>query len=300
MSSIKGLNLDDLVGQDVGTSTLIREIARGGMAVVFAAYQKSLKRRIAVKILPKTLLTPMTGQIFQQEAEAAAILSHPNIIPIYEVGETCDFLFFTMQLVNGRSLSDHIRRARRNPVPSKRIPPLKTSLQIIIQVLDALDYAHQHDVIHRDIKPGNILIENHTKRPILLDFGIARIARGPDLTSSMLLGTPTYMAPEQILKADVDGRADIYATGIMLLEMLIPIPLFQELDSVQDLLKMKLKRKDRLFDKRPSEMNPMVGKEMDAILSKALRYDPKRRYPTCGEFRARLQAYMEQHSKGED
>ena len=300
MSSIKGLNFDALVGQDVGTSTLIREVARGGMAVVFAAYQKSLKRQIAVKILPKTLLTPMTEQIFQQEAEAAAILSHPNIIPIYEVGETSDFLFFTMQLVNGRSLSDYIRKARKNPVPSKRILPLKTSLQIIIQVLDALDYAHRQDIIHRDIKPGNVLIESHSKRPILLDFGIARVVRGPDLTSSMLLGTPTYMAPEQILKADVDGRADIYATGIMLLEMLIPGPLFPEVDSVQDLLKMKLKRKNRLFDKKPSEMNPMIDKEMDDILSKALRYDPKKRYATCRDFQARLQVYMDQYLKRKD
>ena len=113
-SSIGKLNLDYLVGQQVGTSVLLKKIGHGAMSAVFLAFQKSLKRQIAVKILPKSLLTDKSAAFFQQEAESAAILSHPNIIPIYEVGETDDFLFFTMQLVQGSPLTYYIRRAQKN------------------------------------------------------------------------------------------------------------------------------------------------------------------------------------------
>ncbi len=291
MASISKLNLDDLIGRKVGSSTLLKEIARGGMGAVFAAYQGTLKRQIAVKILPKSLITPATAQIFQQEAEAAAILSHPNIIPIYEVGDTEEFLFFTMQLVRGQSLSYYIKKARKNVLPSKRTLPLKATLDILICVLDALDYAHKQEIIHRDIKPGNVLMEGHTGRPIIMDFGVAQVSRSSDEASSLIVGTPIYMPPEQILSSEVDGRADIYAAGTMLFEMLIPGPLFPGMHSIQDLLALKLKQKNRLFPKMPSEMNKKVNKEMDKILLKALSYDPDERYATSGEFRDRLKRY---------
>ena len=101
MGAIAKINVDHLIGKEVGTATILKELARGGMAIVFIAYQRTLKRQIALKILPKKLMTPKTARRFQSEAESAAILSHPNIIPVYEVGETDDFLFFTMQLVQG-------------------------------------------------------------------------------------------------------------------------------------------------------------------------------------------------------
>ena len=121
MASIDELTFDHLVGQEVGTAVLLKELARGGMAVIFTAYQKTLKRPIAVKILPKSLLAHSSAELFQQEAESAAILSHPNIIPIYEVGETEDFLFFTMQLVRGLPLSHIIERMKRHILPSRRL-----------------------------------------------------------------------------------------------------------------------------------------------------------------------------------
>lgn len=295
MNSIEKLDLEHLLGQEIGTATVLKELARGGAAVVFIAYQRTLKRQIAVKVLPKSLLTPETAERFQQEAEAVAILSHPNIIQIFEVGETDEFLFFAMQLVQGRSLFDYIKAAQKHVLPSRRILPLKATINIINKVLDALDYAHNQGTIHRDIKPGNILIETHTKRPIVVDFGIAKVSRGPDQELSVIQGTPVYMPSEQILNKQVDGRADIYATGVMLFEMLVstlPLPTWT---GSLELLQMKLKMKNQIFQKKPSEMNKMINGEMDRIVVKATSFDPENRYATCKEFKERLQEYQKNY-----
>ncbi|MDY7032162.1 MAG: serine/threonine-protein kinase [Thermodesulfobacteriota bacterium] len=293
MTSIKELKLDHLIGQSFGTATILKELARGGMAVVFVAYQKTLKRHIAVKILPKSFITQQAAERFQQEAEAAAILSHPNVIQIYEVGETDEFLFFAMQLVKGRPLSDYINMARKHVLPSRRILPVKWTIDIIIAVLDALDYAHHQDIIHRDIKPANILVETHTNRPIIVDFGVAKVSHGLDQKSSKIFGTPSYMAPEMILNNRVDGRADIYSTGTVLFEMLVSNLPFPKCSTTTELLKMKLKLKNHLFQKKPSELNAAVNQEMDNIVFKALHHDPEKRFATCREFLNCLREYKE-------
>lgn len=295
MTSIKQLNLDHLVGQEVGTATILKELARGGSAIVFIAFQRTLKRQIAVKILPKALLTAETAERFQMEAESAAILSHPNIIQIYEVGATDDFLFFAMQLVQGKSLADYLKAARKHVLPSRRILPVKTTVDIMRKVLDALDYAHRQDIIHRDIKPGNILFETHSKRPIVLDFGIAKVSRGPDEDSSVIQGTPVYMAPEQILNENIDGRTDIYAAGVMLFEMLVsklPMPPW---DSARGLLQMKLDKKDQLFLRRPSELNDAIHPDLDEIVLKAVSFYPDMRFSDCREFLERLEVHKAEY-----
>jgi serine/threonine protein kinase len=296
MNSIEDVQLDHLIGMEVGTSTILRELARGGSAVVFIAFQRTLKRQIAIKILPKSLLTPETAERFQLEAESAAILSHPNIIPIYEVGETGDFLFIAMQLIQGRSLSHHIKAAKKNVLPSRRYIPVETTLTIMAQVLHGLDYAHRQDIIHRDIKPGNILMESRSQRPIIVDFGIARASRGLEHASSVIQGTPIYMPPEQIRNEKADRRTDIYASGIMLFEMLVsdlPLP---RIDPV-DLLFLKLEQKDRLFKTKPSEINPRVYPDMDGIVFKAISFDPGDRFASCAEFRQALLDYQNRHPR---
>ena len=293
------MNLSHLIGEKVGSSTLLEEIARGSMGAVFVGYQTSLKRQIAVKVLPKSIMTPQTARSFQQEAELAAILSHPNIIPVYEVGDAGDFLFLAMQLVKGKPLSYYIKRSHKNVLPSKRTLQLNITLKIINSVLNALDYAHSQSIIHRDIKPGNLLIEGYKSRPIIVDFGLAQVSQKLDETSTMISGTPKYMAPEQILNSKVDGRADIYATATMLYEMLTPVPLFSDIKSIQDLLSRKINQKDGLFAKMPSEMNPGLNKEMDRILSKALSFDPETRYATCREFSDQLERYSEHYLRNQ-
>ena len=294
MEFIEDVPLDHLIGMEVGTSTILRELARGGSAAVFVAFQRTLKRQIAIKILPKSLLTPETAERFQIEAESAAIMSHPNIIPVYEVGETVDFLFIAMQLVQGRSLSEYIKAAKKNVLPSRRYIPVEATVTIMAQVLDGLDYAHHQDIIHRDIKPGNILMESRSKRPIILDFGIARVSRGLEHESSSIQGTPAYMPPEQILNEPADGRADIYESGMLLFEMLVsdlPLPRTDPLG----LLRLKLEQKDRLFKSRPSEMNPRVCPDMDRIVLKAVSFDPGDRFASCAEFRQALLDCQKRH-----
>ncbi len=292
MSTIGKLNLDHLVGQQVGTSVLLKKIGHGAMSAVFVAFQKTLKRQIAVKILPKSLLTEKTAAFFQQEAESSAILAHPHIIPVYEVGETDEFLFFTMQLVKGNELSYYIRRTQKNIVPSKRFMPLQTVISLMLKILDALAYAHDNDIVHRDIKPDNIMIEDHSKRPLVTDFGVARVSRTTSKSDRLLLGTPMYIAPEQILSGTVDGRADMYSAGVMMLEMLmgqLPYPPYQ---TAMDLLKMKLTLKDRIFRQRPSQVHPVANRSMDEILFKALAFERNRRYDSCHEFASELERFL--------
>ena len=292
MTTIGKLNLDHLVGQQVGTAVLLKKIGNGAMSAVFLAFQKSLKRQIAVKVLPKSLLTEKSAAFFQQEAESAAILAHPHIIPIYEVGETDDFLFFTMQLVHGSELSYHIRQALKNIVPSKRLMPLPTIVSLMIKILDALAYAHDNDIVHRDIKPDNVMIESHSKRPLITDFGVARVSRTTSKSDRLLLGTPIYIAPEQILSGTVDGRADMYSAGVMMMEMLMARLPYPPYKTAMDLLKMKLSLKDRLFQKRPSEVHPTANRALDEIVFKALAFDPDQRYQSCREFAMQLEQFQ--------
>jgi serine/threonine-protein kinase len=295
MTTVESFNSNHIIGKQIGTSTIISELARGSMAIVFIAYQRTLKRRIAVKILPKTLLAPKTAELFQQEAEAAAILSHPNIIQIYEVGDTDEFLFFTMQLIQGEPLTKLIQMAQKHVLPSKRTLPLEKTLRIIIHILDALHYAHQQEIIHRDIKPDNILIEKHTQRSILTDFGVAKVLRQGDEDNSMIRGTPLYMAPEQILGETRGGLTDIYAVGTMLFQMIVPALPLPKFDSYDALLKYKLLNKTGFFLKNPSELNPFLNKEMDKIIENSIAYEPEKRYDNCQEIKSKLEWYCQKY-----
>jgi len=288
--------MDHLIGMEVGSSTIVRELARGGMAVIFVAYQRTLKRQIALKVLPKSLITPTASELFQREAESAAVLYHPNIIPVYEVGETDEFLYFSMQLVEGESLRHAMRTARKNILPSKRTLPVKNVLKIGLQILDALDYAHSEGIVHRDIKPGNILIEKRSGRPIVLDFGVAKVLKEDAKTRRVIQGTPIYMSPEQILGINVDGRSDIYAFGVTLSQLLVPSLPFPKVKSAVELMREKVKRKDGIFIRSLSDLNPQLDERFDAMIQKAMSYHPENRYQSCGELKEEMAVYLSQLS----
>jgi serine/threonine protein kinase len=192
------------------------EIGRGGMAVVYRATDTRLRRKVALKVLPPELAYRQEVRTrFLREAEMSARLSHPHIVPIYSVDEVDGLVYFAMGLVEGEPLAALLAREPR--------PPLAMVRRVLREVADALHYAHGQGVVHRDIKPDNILIERDTGRALVTDFGIARAAEGDQrlTVTGIAVGTPAYMSPEQAMgEREVDARADIYALGVVGYQML--------------------------------------------------------------------------------
>jgi len=201
----------------------------------------------------------------------------------------------SMQLVQGNDLMAYINKAHKNVIPSKRVMPLKATFNVVIQVLEALGYAHDQGIVHRDIKPANILVEKHTRRPLISDFGTAKHVKGDELGQELILGTPLYMAPEQIDTMDVDGRADIYAVGVMLFQMVVERLPFARYSSMMALLDHKQKDTRGIFLKKASQLNPRLNEKLDLIIGKALAYQPRNRFSTCSEFIRTLKWYRKNH-----
>ncbi len=193
-----------------------REIGRGGMGVVYRATDRKLRRDVAIKVLPPELAyRDDVRQRFLREAQTAAQLNHPNIVPIYAVEERDGLVCFVMALVDGESLGNRISRERRLPAT--------VTAELLHDVADALGYAHSRGIVHRDIKPDNILIDRGSGRPMVTDFGIARAAEGDArlTVTGIAVGTPAYMSPEQALgEKEIDGRSDIYSLAIVGYQML--------------------------------------------------------------------------------
>lgn len=199
--------------ETAGEYEIEREIARGGMGVVYLATEIQLRRRVAIKVLPPTLtFGALAIERFRREARTAAALDHPNIIPVYRVSSGGELLWYSMKLLEGRSL-DSLLKERGGL-------DLDETVAVLDQVAEALDYAHQRGVVHRDIKPGNIVLDERA-RVTVTDFGIAKEIQEASLSGSgHLLGSPYYMAPEQYVGGEVHGAADQYALGIVAFQCL--------------------------------------------------------------------------------
>jgi eukaryotic-like serine/threonine-protein kinase len=294
VNAIDTFDSNQILGTTLGSATILTELARGSMGVVFAAYQQSLKRRIAVKVLPQCLFTEESVRLFEQEAEAAAGLSHPNIVPIYEIGRAPSFRWFTMQLIEGVSLAAMLRKIAGNPVPSRRILPIRTALAMVRQLLEALSFAHRRKVVHRDVKPENILVTAESHIPVITDFGISRIVSAQADAMRTPRGSPLYMAPEQILSPETDARADIYAVGILLFRLLVEaLPLVAHA-SADELLAAKLSGRE-IFTRVPSQANPRLHPDMDAVVAAATAHEPPARYASCRDFLTALARYERKH-----
>jgi serine/threonine-protein kinase len=261
------------------------------MGIVFIGYQKSLKRQVAVKMLPKARVTDeFFSRQFREEAEIIAILSHPNIIPIFEMGEREEFYFQVMQLVSGADLATVVRNRLKHPVASKRLLPLERSLSLVIDVLDGLGYAHEEGVVHQDIKPANILVEERRARPLIADFGIAKAAQAEYTSQGLVVGSPTYFSPEQAAGRETDRRTDIYAVGVMLFEMLSgDLPIHHE--GVREKIIRKIRTPHTFFTAPPSAYSPLIDARLEEIILTALSPDPERRYQDCESFRLTLEEY---------
>ncbi len=195
-------------------STKIKsELGRGGMATVYRGYDPRFEREVAVKVLPRELLhaDPQFRLRFEREAKIIAQLEHSAIVPVYDVGEADGQPYFVMRYMNGGSLSDRIKAG---------VMTIDEAARILGTIAPGLDEAHSKGIVHRDIKPSNILFDKRGN-PYISDFGIAKLtqAQAGNVTGSAIIGTPAYMAPEQAQGEEIDGRADIYALGIILYEM---------------------------------------------------------------------------------
>jgi hypothetical protein len=203
--------MPNLVGKTLGNYRIIEQIGMGGMATVFKAYQPSMDRYVALKVIsPYLSQDPNFAKRFQQEARVIAKLEHLHILPVYDYGEEDGYFYLVMRFVEGGTLKDRLTQGSL---------PLEDARRIVAQVGSALEYAHQLGIVHRDFKPSNILIDPHGDC-YLADFGIAKMTDGAlGLTGSAALGTPRYMAPEQSQSLQVDHRADVYAMGVVIYEM---------------------------------------------------------------------------------
>ncbi|WP_054774955.1 serine/threonine-protein kinase [Methylogaea oryzae] len=203
----------------LGKYQVVRELGRGASGIVYEGYDPVLERRVALKTIRKDLLQAGSRenvehvlQRFRREALAAARLQHPNIVMAYDYAEAGDTVFIAMELVRGKELKSYFAQKHRFD--------LNTALGIMFQLLDGLAYSHRHNVVHRDIKPSNIILIDGSGQVKIADFGVARVDTSELTQAGDIMGTPTHMAPEQLLGRTVDGRADLFSAGVVLYELL--------------------------------------------------------------------------------
>ena len=247
-------------------------LGRGGMSLVYLAQEVELNRQVAIKVLPLQMMTgPAAAERFEREGKIAASLDHPHIVPIFRVGSSGTFLWYTMKRVRGRSLEQII--VERGALP------VEETLAIVEQVGSALQYAHRHGVVHRDIKPANVMIED-SGWALVCDFGVARAFGSVSLTQTgASLGTPRYMSPEQFEGQPVDGRCDQYSLAILTYEALTGALPFSG-DSLSELIrKHLLEPPPRLSDVRPD-----IPEHVSDAVMRAMSKKPAERFPDIAAF----------------
>jgi eukaryotic-like serine/threonine-protein kinase len=271
----------------LGDFQLGHEIGRGGFGVVYEARQLSLGRRVAVKVLaPASRLDPRQLRRFEIEAQAAAALQHPNIVPVFAYGNDCGVPYLAMRLIDGQNLGKVVRdRCERS---ESGLPP-REAAELAKQAAEALDYAHHHDVLHRDVKPSNFLVDADG-RLWVADFGLARVRGDSDLTASGdVLGTLRYLSPEQAKghRGVADGRSDVYALGATLYELLTLRPVFDGDDRAEMLVRI-LSEEPRFSRK----LDAAIPLDLKTIVLKAIAKDPAERYATAGEMASDLALFL--------
>ncbi len=267
-----------------GRYELLEELGRGAMGVVYRAQDPVIGRAVAVKTMhlseAGTGLTreELTAR-FQTEARAAGLLTHPNIVVVYDAGEEDGLFYITMEYVEGRSLQALLDARQSFPLPR--------ALRVMEQACSALEYAHQHNVIHRDIKPANLMLTSDDTVKVT-DFGTAKILQFGSTQTAHIIGTPSYMSPEQVKGKLVDGRSDIFALGVILYELVTgekPFP-GQNITTVI----YKIINENPI---PPRELDPSIHPGLSYVITRALAKEPSARYQSCGELMEALRSYRE-------
>ena len=274
--------MNNLVGNHIGKYELIR-LGHGGMAEVYEAFQPGTERSVAIKVLRGySNETPESIARFKREARSIAQLRHTNIVQVFDFDIDEDLYYMVMEYIRGGTLSQMIH-------DGGMMPPAD-ALRIMIQLADALAYAHEHGVIHRDIKPVNIMFTDAAhQHPVVTDFGIARIMGDPALTADgRFMGSPAYISPEVVRGLGADARSDIYGLGLTFYEMLTAHRLYS-LDSMGELVVQHLSA----TLPSPRQFNPAVPQSVENVLSKALAKNRERRYQSAAEFKRVLVRTLE-------
>ena len=260
-----------MIGRTLGSYRIVEQIGVGGMATVYKAYDPGTDRYVALKVLPDYYSQdPKFRQRFEREAKAIAKLEHLHILPVHAYGEEGDTAYLVMRYMATGTLKDRIQMG---PMP------LDEAGRLLAQIASALDYAHQHGVLHRDVKPSNVLLDAEGNA-YLTDFGIAKMIEGTsELTGSGIIGTPQYMSPEQCQgRKDLTGATDIYSLGVVLYEMLTGRTPYQA-ETPLAIIHMQLTNSPL---PPPSSIRPELTEETEAVVLKALGQDPDTRWPSCG------------------
>ena len=272
--------MEDLTGKQFGSYQIVAPLGEGGMAAVYKAYQPSTDRYVALKILPRHFASdPQFVARFEQEAKVLAQLQHPHILPVFDYGQADGYAYIVMPFLQSGDLTDLLKGQ-----------PLSLDLvcRIISQIGDALDYAHSRGLVHRDVKPSNVLLDERGNC-LLTDFGLAKILESSSKLTATggILGTPAYMSPEQGLAEKVDGRSDIYSLGIVLYELTTGRVPYQAETPMAVVIKHM---NDPLPP--PRRVNPALPETVERIILKALAKQPEDRFATAGEMAQALQAAL--------
>ena len=260
-----------------GRYVVERELGRGGMGVVYLAREKSLDRQVALKVLPGTLMAqPVLRERFLRETQLVANMSHPNVVPIYAVEEHPGVIFYAMGFIDGESLTERVRRA--GPLPPAEVA------RMLQEAAWALSYAHSRGIVHRDVKPDNILIERATGRALLVDFGISKVANSTVTSLGETLGTPQFMSPEQAAGEPADARSDLYSLGLVGYFALIGRAPF-DAPSVQAILAMQVTQPASPVAVARPGTPPGLASAIDRCLAKS----PNDRWPNADALVATLQ-----------
>ena len=263
----------------LGRYQVVGELGRGAMGVVYKGEDPKIHRTVAIKTVRLSdfdeEMVQEVKERFFREAESAGLLTHPNIVTIYDCGEEHDLAYIAMEYLQGEDLSSF--------ADPKKMLPLREVLSFTAQVAEALDYAHAKGIVHRDIKPANIMRIKDTEEVKVTDFGIARIASSTKTKTGVVLGTPSYMSPEQVAGKKVDGRSDIFSLGVVLFELLTGRKPFTGEDMTALMYQIAKEKHLSL-----TSVNPKLPQVLEKIIDKALEKDPEKRYPRAQGMAAHL------------
>src|SRR5579871_2643451 len=267
--------------KSIGKYPVVGVLGKGAMGIVYRGYDPLIRRPVAIKTIAKDLIDVRLNASdiaarFRREAQAAGNLNHPGIVGVYEYGETDDYAFIAMECVEGTSLRDYFSQKAQFPEGD--------AVSIMAQLLDALGYAHDHEVVHRDVKPANIIIMRNG-RIKLADFGIARLEASDRTQTGLIMGTPGYIAPEYYFSIPIDHRVDIFAAGVVLYELLSGETPFR---GSPEAVMRAVCYEDPAAPSSTGFRRPLT--QYDAIVARALQRKVEDRYPSAASFRQALLA----------